>query len=232
MSAFRFRCFEVSHDRCAMKVGTDGVLIGAWCDVSVGDRVIDVGAGSGLIALMVAQRNEAAMVDAIDVDDGAVEQARENVSRSLFADRIRVMRQDFCEVGGLKEEYDLIVSNPPFYTADTLSPNRERSMARNAGSLPFEVLVRRAAELLAPNGELAMVVPVDAARHIISLGAEHGLYLTRRTDVADSPTAEVKRVLLAFGHEIRMTERSRLFVHDERGERSEEMGRLTAEFYL
>ncbi len=232
MGGFRFREFEVSHDRCAMKVGTDGVLIGAWCDVSVGDMVLDVGTGSGLIALMVAQRNGAAWVDAIDVDDGAVEQARENVSRSLYTNRIRVMRQDFAEVGELRGEYDLIVSNPPFYTADTVSPDRGRSMARNASSLPFDVLMRRAAELLAPKGELAVVVPVDAAQNIISLGAEHGLYLTRRTDVADSPKAEVKRVLMAFGHEIRMTERSKLYVHNEWGERSEDMCGLTGEFYL
>ncbi len=232
MSGFRFRCFDVEHDRCAMKVGTDGVLIGAWCDVSVGDRVIDVGTGSGLIALMVAQRNEAAQVDAIDVDAGAVEQAKENVECSRYADRIRVVRQDFCDRGGLLKEYDLIVSNPPFYTADTMSPDRGRSMARNASSLPFGVLMSRAAELLAPKGELALVVPADVARGIISLGAEHGLFLTRRTDVADSPLAEVKRTLLAFGREIRTTERSKLNVHDELGRRSVEMGRLTGEFYL
>ncbi len=232
MSGFRFKSFEVEHELCAMKVGTDGVLLGAWCDAAGRQRMLDIGTGSGLIALMVAQRNPSATIDAIDIDEGAVMQATINVENNKLSERIRVCKQDFCNLSAQKGVYDLIVSNPPFFTDDTHSPNVGRDTARNASALPFDKLMEGAARVLASDGEFTLVLPAVAAQTIIALGAQFGLYLTRRTDVSDSLDAPVKRVLLAFAHEIRTTERSRLAIHDKNGNRSEEMRRLTQDFYI
>ncbi|MDR1381793.1 MAG: methyltransferase, partial [Tannerella sp.] len=129
MPCFQFRQFSVRHDRCAMKVGTDGVLLGAW--VSVGDgtlSVLDIGTGTGLIAMMIAQRNAAAAVDAIDIDREACEQASENIENSPFKGRISVIHQSFPEYATAKK-YGLIVSNPPFFARSLKSPDGKRNMA-------------------------------------------------------------------------------------------------------
>ncbi len=223
-----------------MKVGTDGVLLGAWCDVTGKRKVLDIGTGSGLIAMMVAQRNMDCVVDAIDVDDGAVEQAKVNTLASQFAGRINVWKDDFRKLQLLQGEsavveegiYDLIVSNPPFYTDDTRSPEVGRSLARNASALPFDSLMNGVSKLLATNGECALIIPVAVAQTVIALGAQYGLYLTRRTDVSDSPNAVQKRSLLSFARNIQTTVRDNLVIHDENGKFSVAMWRLTKDFYL
>ncbi len=223
-----------------MKVGTDGVLLGAWCDVTNKRRILDIGTGSGLIALMVAQRNTDAIVDAIDVDDGAVEQAQLNAQASPFAGRINVWKADFRELQLLQENadvveegrYDLIVSNPPFYTDETRSPEAGRSIARNASALPFESLMSGVSKLLAFDGVFSLIIPVAASQTMISLGAQYGLYLTRRTDVSDSPKAVPKRSLLSFARHVQPTVREQLVIHAEDDKYSEKMWRLTKDFYL
>ena len=139
---FQFKQFTVWHDRSAMKVGTDGVLLGAWCCVDGARTALDVGTGSGLIALMMAQRNEHLEVLGVDIDENSVLQAQENAKRSPFAERLRFQQTDVRTMVG-RHEFDLVVSNPPFYTTDTISPQAERGAARNAKSLPFKLCKKR-----------------------------------------------------------------------------------------
>jgi len=165
-SVFRFKRFSVLNSNSAMKVGTDGVLLGAWCSVEGAGRVLDVGTGTGLIALMVAQRSSAVEIDAVDVVQDAVDEAVFNVNRSPWHDRITVSCVDFnrIEAGacGMRRPYGLVVSNPPFYKAQVKSPDYARSMARHGDGLDYRMLIRRCAEgLLAPSGRLSMILPAE-----------------------------------------------------------------------
>ena len=139
---FRFKKFTVYHDRCAMKVGTDGVLLGAWVNVS-GDNILDIGTGTGLISLMMAQRNEKAVIDAIDIDSDAVSQAKDNIGNSPFSNRINSWNASLQEFSSkVEKRYDVIVSNPPFFVQSLKSPNKERSVARHTDSLPVADLIK------------------------------------------------------------------------------------------
>lgn len=165
-SVFRFKRFSVRNSNSAMKVGTDGVLLGSWCGVDGVERVLDVGTGTGLIALMIAQRSPVAEIDAIDIIPEAVDEAVWNVNQSPWADRICVSCGDFnciaAEDCGLHGQYDLVVSNPPFYKAQVKSPDYARSMARHGDGLDYCSLIRRCADgLLAPSGRLSMILPAE-----------------------------------------------------------------------
>ena len=158
---FTFKQFHIEQDRCAMKVGTDGVLLGACA--AGGKRILDVGTGTGLIALMMAQRFPKAVIDAIDMDFSAVEQACENIAASPFSDRVHAyfsMLQEFQ----LEEKhilYDAIVSNPPYFQNSLKNPNKQRTMARHADSLSFRDLIRHSLRLLSPTGVLSVIIPSD-----------------------------------------------------------------------
>ncbi len=154
---FRFKQFSVRHDRCAMKVGTDGVLLGAWGAVE-GKRILDIGTGTGLIALMAAQRNPEADVLGIDIDESAVAQASENVAESPFSRQIECILQDVLTFES-EAPFDAILCNPPFFTEDTLPDNRSRALARNNKCLPFPQLIRKVAVLLAENGTFSRKPP-------------------------------------------------------------------------
>jgi tRNA1Val (adenine37-N6)-methyltransferase len=233
---FKFQKFVVEHSKCAMKVGTDGVLLGAWVDVNDKKKVLDIGTGSGLIAMMIAQRNEVCYIDAIDIDPQAVLQASENVCNSYFRDRIKVFSFDFSSVfefnGRLSKYYDCIVSNPPFFSEQTYSPDIKRNMARNSSSLPFDVLMRNVSLILSSNGSFSVIVPYSEARSIIACGAECGLYLTRRITVSDAPGKPVKRALLSFSKFIKPTEESHIDIRNIDGQYSDAFRSLTDEFYV
>lgn len=161
-SVFQFKRFAVRNCNSAMKVGTDGVLLGAWCGVGGAKRVLDVGTGTGLIALMIAQRSPSAGIEAIDIMPEAVDEALWNVDQSPWPDRIAVSCVDFNRDEGLRGPYDLIVSNPPFYKAQVKSPDYARSMARHGDGLDYRSLIGRCAGgLLAPGGRLSMILPAE-----------------------------------------------------------------------
>lgn len=234
---FRFKKFTVWHDKCGMKVGTDGVLLGAWCNVSNASKALDIGSGSGLISLMLAQRNAHVHVDAIDIDADAVIQSAENVSRSIFSERITVIQYDItrfgesCCCGGISDKYDLIASNPPFYTENVLSSDKKRNNARHASSLPFCKLLEKASILLADEGEFDVILPFGVAADFISMAAMYGLFLSRRTDVKNSCSKPFKRVLLAFCKKYRNAECGELCLRGLDNHYSEEYKQLTADFY-
>ena len=199
---FRFRQFTIHQDQCAMKVGTDGTLLGAWADVplpvatpSAPPLILDVGTGTGLIALMMAQRFPEATVEAIDVDPSAVQQASQNAACSPFASRVHVQ---LCDVACLQGSFDAIVCNPPYYTHALTSPDARRTMARHAVTLTYAQLMRHAWRMLRPWGQLSVVVPSQQKGLMESEAALAGFFLCRQCAVRTTERKPPRRFLLAF----------------------------------
>ncbi|MDP5198667.1 tRNA1(Val) (adenine(37)-N6)-methyltransferase [Flavobacterium sp. DG2-3] len=232
---FQFKQFSVKQDKTAMKVGTDGVLLGAWAPVSHHPfSVLDIGAGTGIIALMIAQRSSAEQIDALEIDEDAYEQAVENFESSPWGDRL------FCFHAGLDEfieepedEYDLIVSNPPFYAENYKTESEQRDLARFQDAMPFEEIVEAADLLLSENGILAIIIPFKEEEKFIALAKESELYPIKITRVKGTPTSEIKRSLLAFSrNEISEIEVNELVIEIDRHVYTPEYIELTKEFYL
>lgn len=229
---FKFKQFTVYHDRCAMKVGTDGVLLGAWAQVDNARRVLDIGTGTGLIALMTAQRSLAHIVG-IDIDEKAVEQAEENVKASPWKERISICRKDVVQMcGEVDGTFDAIVSNPPYFVENVHCPDARRNVARHTGDLTFGGLLAAVERLLTEDGTFSVIIPTDAADDFVSLAAGKHLYPNRKTLIHTKLDAVPKRVLLAFGRQICACATEDLVVELERHVYSPAYIRLTKEFYL
>ena len=226
---FRFKRFSVCHSGSAMKVGTDGVLLGALASV-VGGRVLDVGTGSGLIALMIAQRFKAD-VTGIDIVEQAVVQAADNFRRSPWHERLTAVLADAANYAPT-ELYDLIVSNPPYYEHSQRSPERARTVARRADMLSYEQLIGTAARIMAPDGRFQVILPYTAAERFTYLCWLENLNLHERIDIRTKVTKNPKRVVLTFGRETRPAARRGLCLMDADGQRSEAYRSLTGEFYI
>ena len=196
----RLNNFFVAHDRCAMKVGTDGILLGAWAPVAGVKRILDIGTGSGLVALMLAQRTEEHVtIDAVELDAQAAEQASENAAESPWADRIRVQCADVLVWAPEQTaRYDLIVSNPPYYAPGVECGTPEREQARYTSSLDHIALLTSAAELISEEGFFCVVLPVDIGNTFISLAQAIGWTLRLRTDISDTEGRLPHQVLLAL----------------------------------
>ena len=216
-----------------MKVGTDGVLLGAWA--AGGPRILDVGTGTGVMALMMAQRCPEARVTAIDIDEGAVRQALHNVAQSPFCDRIKVLQESVQEHAGQSGNsgnagqsglYDAIVSNPPFFIDSLQAPDRQRNMARHAETLTYAQLMQAAWRLLADGGELSVVVPFDYRRRMEDEATFVGFFPSRVCAVRTAAHKPVKRFLLAFRKHPCPCERTEMTLGDEA------YTLLTQDFYL
>jgi len=232
---FQFKQFSVEQDRCAMKIGTDGVLLGAWAPIENNPfSILDIGTGTGIIALMLAQRSHAEQIDALEIDEDAYEQATDNFENSPWNDRL------FCFHAGLDEfveepedEYDLIVSNPPFYSEDYKSENEQRDLARFQDAMPFEDLIEAAALLLSENGIFSVIIPFKEEQNFLALANEYELYPIKITRVKGSPTSDIKRSLLAFGrNEIATILTDELTIETARHIYTPEYIELTKDFYL
>ncbi len=204
-----------------MKVGTDGVLLGAWAQG--GQRVLDVGAGTGVIALMMAQRYPEAQVVAIDIDEGAVRQAQQNVSQSPFSSRVSVLQQAVQEHQG---EYESIVSNPPFFIDSLQAPDVQRNMARHTATLSYGELMKAAYRLLADDGEFSVVVPFDYRRRMEDEAVFVGFFPSRVCGVKTTERKPAKRFLLAFRKHPCPCEKTEITIGNEA------YNRLTEAFYL
>lgn len=228
---FTFKQFTVRHDRCAMKVGTDGVLLGAWADLENARRVLDIGTGTGLIALMLAQRCSGASITGIDIDADAVSQAKENVWASPWKDRIGVCLQDVCSYAdeGL---FDVIVSNPPYFVDSLKCPDGQRTIARHTDTLDAGRLLGKASELLFPEGRFSLILPADQIGELVRMAEEKGLYPSRLTWVITRPGLSPKRALVEFRKERRDCLEDELLVELERHVYSEDYIALTKDFYL
>lgn len=231
---FQFKQFKIAQDRCAMKVGTDGVLLGAWTPlINNPYSILDIGTGTGVIALMLAQRSHAEQIDAIEIDDDAYEQATENFENSPWNERLYCYHAGLDEfVDEVEEEFDLIVSNPPFYTENYKSDNEQRDAARFEDSLPFEELVEAADFFLSDHGIFSLIVPFKEEEKIIALCKERELFPLKITRVKGTPTTEIKRSLMAFSRIEQTPLIDELVIETARHQYTPEYIALTKDFYL
>ena len=229
---FHFKQFGIRHDRCAMKVGTDGVLLGAWASVDDARSALDVGTGTGLIALMLAQRNSRLRVVGVEIDEEAAQQAKENAAASPWPGRIKMVQADFRNIETGDAHFDLIVSNPPFFTEQTGCPDTARHVARHVSALPTAVLMEKAGQMLNEEGRLSLIVPSSAATEVIGEAALQCLFLTRRTDVKTTPRKAAKRTLLEFSRKPVPCEATTLTLRDADNQMNPEYRELTEGFYL
>lgn len=276
---FRFKQFTVWHDRCAMKVGTDGVLLGAWCPLPITKyplpnsaasnspqgvlypRILDIGTGSGLIALMLAQRlssqsptaNNLYTIDAIDIDADAVAQAQYNFEQSPWSFHLHahhstlqdwspsLQRSDLQVKRSSSEAnfkrsnlYSLIVSNPPYFQDSLKNPNAQRATARHTDTLSYAELIAHSARLLQEDGILALVLPIEAEQEILTLATDHGLHPTHITYVHSKPGKPAKRLLIALSpiSDSRRPMTDTMYIESENAPRSDEYKELTKDFYL
>ena len=230
---FTFKQFHIDHSRCAMKVGTDGTLLGAWVRLPDTTRsILDIGTGSGLIAIMAAQRSAEAHITAIDIDADCVAQARLNAEASPWGDRISVQHTSLQEFA-TEERFDVIVSNPPYFIDSLTSPDAGRTTARHTATLPFEELVSGVKRLLAPDGHFSLILPTVEAERFIS-AARGILFLSRRCDVFPKPSAAVKRVMMEFSLSPQLPPLSEQLTieSDTHHDYTEEYRALTQDFYL
>ncbi len=231
---FRFKQFTVAQDRCAMKIGTDGVLLGAWTPVAATiDSILDIGAGTGVIALMLAQRTHAQVIDAVEIDSDAYEQAVDNFEASDWGDRLFCYHASFQEFfQEMDETYELLITNPPFYTEDYKAADTHRATARFEDALPFEHLLVGAVQLLAENGKLAMIIPYKEEEAVIGLAARVGLYPEKITRVRGHATAAIKRSLLLFGRAETPCVSDELIIEIARHQYTDAYIQLTKAYYL
>ncbi len=231
---FRFKRFEVLNDRTAMKVGTDGVLLGAWCDVAGARKVLDVGTGCGVIALMVAQRNGEAQIDAVEIDKDSADEAALNFSRSPWTDRLHVEHVDFNDFAthaGVGV-YDLIVSNPPFFSNGILPPEASRMSARHTQNLTYGQLLNNAGKLLADGGKIALITPSDNIKEIIEECVFNNLNISRKVNVVSVEGFAPKRVLWELVNYHCSMHESELVIETSPGVFSDEYIALCKDFYL
>ena len=239
---FRFKQFTVRQDGATMKVGVDSVLLGAWACVDHSSlltlhpslRILDVGAGTGLLALMTAQRYPDAAIDAVEIDSEAYRQAIENVADSPWHSRIRLICDDFINYAGhCPMRYDLIISNPPYFTASLKSADTKRNIARHNDSLPHRSLLSGAAKLLASAGVLAIVLPPAGALTFIDKAAAFGLFVKRMLHVQSIPSKPVYRMLVELSKSEHPQNNQILCIEKaDRSDYTEEYKQLTKEFYL
>ncbi|MHA7942783.1 tRNA1(Val) (adenine(37)-N6)-methyltransferase [Formosa sp. 3Alg 14/1] len=231
---FKFKAFTINQDRCAMKIGTDGVLLGAWASLDHHPfSVLDIGAGTGIIALMLAQRSRAEVIDAIEIDDAAYEQCVENFEDAPWADRLFCYHASLEEfVDEIEDEYDLIISNPPFYSEDYKTNNEQRDVARFTEALPFDHLIESASKLLSEHGTFCLIVPFKEESNIIALASKVNLFPNRILQVKGHPDSELKRSLIQLSFVKTELETSELIIETERHIYTEDYIKLTKDFYL
>ncbi len=247
---FSFKQFNIHQDRCAMKVGTDGVLLGAWTDVKGAHSILDIGTGTGVIAIMLSQKtvhteqdgslDKTCLIHAVEIDDTAVEQARENMEESPFADRLTVFHDSIQNFSKHQpHKYDLVVSNPPFFTGGTLSSTGDKTNVRHTVKMPHGDLLHATRALLDKNGRFCVILPLIEGLRFIEIAGTYGFYLTRRTDVRSKEDKGIERLLLQFELTNRTFSQDELIIENSRdvGEYSDERDytegykELTKDFY-
>jgi tRNA1Val (adenine37-N6)-methyltransferase len=229
---FKFKSFSIKQEKSAMKIGTDGVLLGAWVSPhSTPKTILDVGTGTGLIAIMMAQRFKNATIDAVEIEQEAAQEAHFNMLSSPWSEYLKVAH---CSLQDFKTDisYDLIVCNPPFYRNTTVSKDIKRATARNNESLSLEYLIDKSAELLNANGELAIIVPVDELKAVQNQAKISQLHINNLCYLKGHEKSAVKRILLKLGKYEREIKKEHLTIEKRRHIYTEEYKYLCKDFYL
>ena len=232
---FQFKEFSVSHDKCAMKIGTDGVLLGAWANPKNSFSILDIGTGTGVIALQMAQRASAEVIDALEIDANAFEQAVDNFEQSDWGDRLFCYHASLQEfVGEIEEEYDFIISNPPFYntTYKEGAISDQRILARHSKSFSFTTLLEATSKLLCKKGSCAFIIPFEEEETFLELAYQQKLFANRITRVRGASSSPVKRILLQLSFEKTEIESSELVIEIERHQYTQDYINLVKDFYL
>ena len=234
---FKFKEFSIHHDKTAMKIGTDAVLLGAWVFLENEiDSILDVGSGTGIIALMLAQRSFALTIDAVEIDNDAYEQTVTNFENSNWGDRLYCYHSSFQnfakEIADEDETYDLIISNPPFYTDEFESENDARNKARFTSSLSFNELLKGVSKILSKKGKFAVIIPFKEEQGFVELAKENNLFLNRVCHVKGNPSSAFKRSLLEFSFEDKKLKKENLTIEIKRHQYTDEYINLTKDFYL
>lgn len=229
---FQFKQFTVQQDKTPMKVGTDGVLLGAWAAIGKANTILDIGTGTGLIALMCAQRNPLARIDALEIEPHACEQATENIQASPWHDRIQVIHKAI-QVYSSPYLYDSIVCNPPFFLNSTKAPDSGRNLARHADTLSHLELLENASRLLAPGGNFSVILPTQESASLLETAKNYELYPQHITYVLPNPGKPAKRLLIRFVTKpVASPTRDQITVELSRHQYSKEYRDLTGAFYL
>ena len=229
---FRFKQFVIKQETAAMKVGTDGVLLGAWTDVENINSVLDIGTGSGVIALMIAQRCNA-QIRAVEIDTSSAEQAKHNFEQSLWNDRLSIETISLQEyLKNQTTKFDLIVSNPPYFNKSLKSPSPERTLTRHTDELPNADLLDGVSKLLQPDGRFCAIFPYTEGNLFIAEAVNYGLFCNKKLFVQTKPEKPVIRILTEFSFNKKRLPDSALSIHTLEGDYTEEYKRLTADFYL
>ncbi|WP_313112917.1 tRNA1(Val) (adenine(37)-N6)-methyltransferase [Aequorivita sediminis] len=231
---FKFKQFTIEQDRCAMQIGTDGVLLGAWVSIENNPfSILDIGAGTGVIALQLAQRSDAKMIDALEVDDNAYEQCVDNFENSSWGDRLFCYHATLGEfVEEIEDKYDLIISNPPFYSENYKTSDESRDLARFNDSLPFDELIFSASQLLSDEGIFAVIIPRKEEESFIKLAEQENLFPNRICRVKGNESSQEKRSLIQFSFEKMTPKIENLTIESSRHKYTEEYISLVNEFYL
>ncbi|WP_298339892.1 methyltransferase [uncultured Algibacter sp.] len=231
---FAFKYFKVTQDKCAMKIGTDGVLLGAWSSLEKKPlSILDIGAGTGILSLMLAQRSRAQLIDAIEIDDQAYEQCVENFEQSPWGDRLfcyHASLEEFAE--DIEDKYDLIICNPPFYSEDFKTDNKQRDLARFQDAMPFEHLLECVSKLLSEQGTFNVVIPFKEEDNFIELASQLNLFPNTILQIKGNPNTLIKRSLIEFSFQNTDTKTVGLIIEKERHKYTEDYINLTKDFYL
>jgi|WetSurSiteA1Bulk_404760.scaffolds.fasta_scaffold00115_8 tRNA1Val (adenine37-N6)-methyltransferase len=230
---FAFKQFTIFHDKCAMKVGTDGVLLGAWANVTNANRILDIGTGTGLIAIMLAQRSEA-IIDAVEIDEQACIQARANVAACPWYQRITIHHDAFQHFAGITQvRYDLIISNPPYFRNSLKPPAKSRSLARHDDNLGIESLFLHVSAILAPDGMLALIFPAGVLNQVADTAGFHGFFLSKLLRVRPATDREYTRCLVVFNRtRDGVADSGELSIRDMDNGFTKEYKQLTKDYYL
>ena len=233
-NTFKFKQFEVQQDKCTMKVGTDGVLLGAWAPIDEVNSVLDIGTGTGLISMMLAQRTEKGKIVAIEVDESAANQAKANFANCNWKDKLEVVQQAIQDFAKETEmQFDLIVCNPPFFSGGTFSANQDRNNVRHTIKLPHGDLLQAARSLLKSDGKFCVILPFIEGLRFQELARNYNLYCTAITEVHPKQDKPVERMLMQFEHAEKAVKQDKLIIQKEkRNDWTEEYMALTGDFYL
>ena len=229
MSVFKFKQFSIIQEKSAMKVGTDGVLLGSWISCNTADTILDIGCGTGLITLMLAQRNKESNITGIEIDKIASQEAQENVGNSDWHERIKIEHAALQNFNA-PTQFDLIVSNPPFFPQN--KSQQSRDIARHTNRLSFEDLIDNAAKLLAKKGIFSVIIPKDSEEYFCKIAATHKLYCNRVCYIKGNEASEVKRVMMEFSITKSIVLTKHLTIERSRHNYTSKYIQLCKDFYL